>query len=112
MCLLIFAHQVCPGYPLVLAANRDEFHARETASSRFWPEHPQVLAGRDLKAGGTWMGMTRTGRFAAITNYRDPSTGFDAPRSRGELPLDFLTADCGPQTYLQEITCATENPTR
>jgi uncharacterized protein with NRDE domain len=103
MCLLIFAHQICPGYPLVLAANRDEFHGRETASSRFWPEHPQVLAGRDLKAGGTWMGMTRTGLFAAITNYRDPSASVAAPRSRGELPLDFLIGDLSPQTYLHNI---------
>jgi uncharacterized protein with NRDE domain len=103
MCLLIFAHQVCPGRPLILAANRDEFHARETASSHFWPEHPQVLAGRDLKAGGTWMGMTRGGRFAAITNYRDPSANLDAPRSRGELPLDFLIGDSGPQAYLHKV---------
>jgi uncharacterized protein with NRDE domain len=103
MCLLIFAHQTCPGYPLVLAANRDEFHGRETASSRFWTEHPEILAGRDLKAGGTWMGMTRAGRFSAITNYRDPSSSFDAPRSRGELPLDFLIGDCSPQAYLHKV---------
>ncbi len=103
MCLLIFAHQTYPGYPLVLAANRDEFHARETASSSFWAEHPQLLAGRDLKAGGTWMGMTRTGRFAAITNYRDPSASFDAPRSRGELPLNFLIGDWNPQAYLHKV---------
>ncbi len=103
MCLLIFAHKIYPGYPLVLAANRDEFHGRETASCGFWQEHPQVLAGRDLKAGGTWMGMTRGGRFAAITNYRDPSASVDAPRSRGELPLDFLIDDCGPQAYLKAV---------
>jgi uncharacterized protein with NRDE domain len=103
MCLVIFAYQTCPGYPLVLAANRDEFHARETASSRFWTEHPEILAGRDLKAGGTWMGITRAGRFAAITNYRDPPGSFDAPRSRGELPLDFLIGDCSPQAYLHGV---------
>ena len=103
MCLLIFAYQTCPGYPLVLAANRDEFHARETASSRFWAEHPEILAGRDLRAGGTWMGMTRAGGFAAITNYRDPSASLTAPRSRGELPLDFLIGDCSPQAYLRDV---------
>ncbi|MFT5710714.1 MAG: hypothetical protein ACI8QT_001413 [Halioglobus sp.] len=103
MCLVIFAHQTCPGYPLVLAANRDEFHARETDGSSFWAEHPEILAGRDLKAGGTWMGMTRTGRFAAITNYRDPSTRFNAPRSRGELPLDFLIGDSSAQAYLDNV---------
>jgi len=83
MCLLIFAHRVCPGYPLVLAANRDEFYARETAVSTFWPQQPTLLAGKDLQQGGTWMGITRQGRFAAITNYRDPAATRDAPRSRG-----------------------------
>jgi uncharacterized protein with NRDE domain len=100
MCLLIFAHRVDPRYPLVLAANRDEFHARPTAPSTFWPEHSDLLAGRDLEQGGTWMGITRTGRFAAITNYRDPARTTPAPRSRGELPLDYLTGSLDPQSYL------------
>ncbi|MEE4144675.1 MAG: NRDE family protein [Halieaceae bacterium] len=100
MCLLIFAHQADPRYRLVLAANRDEFHARPTAPSTFWPEHPDLLAGRDLEQGGTWMGITRTGRFAAITNYRDPARTSPAPRSRGELPLDYLSGDMDPQSYL------------
>jgi len=103
MCLLIFAHQVYPGYPLVLAANRDEFYARETAPSAFWPEHPNLLAGKDLQAGGTWMGVTRQGRFAAITNYRDPAATGEAPRSRGELTLDFLSGSATPSIYLSEI---------
>lgn len=100
MCLLIFAHRVDPRYRLVLAANRDEFHARPTAPSTFWPEHPDLLAGRDLEQGGTWMGITRAGRFAAITNYRDPARTSPAPRSRGELPLNYLTGDPDPQSYL------------
>ena len=103
MCLLIFAHQVYPGYPLVLAANRDEFYARETAPAAFWPEHPGVLAGKDLQAGGTWMGVTQRGRFAAITNYRDPAASGAAPRSRGELTLDFLSGDDTPPVYLAKI---------
>ena len=103
MCLLIFAHRVCPGYPLVLAANRDEFYARETAVSTFWPQQPTLLAGKDLQQGGTWMGITRQGRFAAITNYRDPAATRDAPRSRGELPLDFLTGSETPPDYLDDI---------
>ena len=103
MCLLIFAHQVYPGYPLVLAANRDEFYARETAPSAFWPEHPNMLAGKDLQAGGTWMGVTRQGRFAAITNYRDPAATGEAPRSRGELTLDFLSGSTTPPIYLGEV---------
>ncbi|MEJ2531211.1 MAG: NRDE family protein [Halioglobus sp.] len=103
MCLLIIAHQSDPRYPLVVAANRDEFHARPTAASAFWPEHPGLLAGRDLEQGGTWMGITRTGRFAAITNYRDPSRTAPAPRSRGELPLQFLTGDASPAAFLRDV---------
>lgn len=103
MCLLIFAHRVDTRYPLVLAANRDEFHARKTAASAFWPGHPGLLAGRDLEQGGTWMGVTRAGRFAAITNYRDPSRTAPAPRSRGELPLDYLIGNQHPREYLAEL---------
>lgn len=93
MCLIIFAHRVHPGYPLLLAANRDEFHARPTAPAAFWEDRPHLLAGRDLSAGGTWMGITRGGRFAAVTNYRDPGRNGAAPRSRGELPLAWLDGD-------------------
>jgi uncharacterized protein with NRDE domain len=104
MCLLIFAHRVCPSHPLVVAANRDEFHARATAESGFWTEHPDLLAGKDLEQGGTWMGVTRCGRFAAITNYRDPSRTAPAPRSRGELPLHYLTGQQPPKDYLAGIS--------
>ncbi|GAB3285118.1 NRDE family protein [Parahaliea aestuarii] len=90
MCLIIFAYRTHPRYPLLMAANRDEFHARPTAAAGFWRERPDLLAGRDLQAGGTWMGITRGGRFAAITNFRDPARSTPAPRSRGELPLDWL----------------------
>lgn len=103
MCLLIFAHQVSPHYPLLVAANRDEFHARPTAVSEFWPERPQLLAGRDLQQGGTWMGVTRSGRFAAVTNYRDPARTAPAPRSRGELPLDFLAGSQAPGEFLADV---------
>lgn len=103
MCLLIFAHQVSDEYPLLIAANRDEFHARPTAASEFWAEHPELLAGKDLEQGGTWMGVTRSGRFAAVTNYRDPARTAAAPRSRGELPLAYLTGAQGPQSYLREL---------
>ena len=103
MCLLIFAHQTATRYPLVVAANRDEFHARPTAASQFWADCPGLLAGKDLDQGGTWMGVTRDGRFAAITNYRDPSRTVAAPRSRGELPLGYLTSQRDPQTYLQGV---------
>lgn len=103
MCLIVFAWQVKPAFPLVLVANRDEFHRRPTAPSDFWPEHPDLLAGRDLEAGGTWMGVTRRGRFAAITNYRDPNRTLPAARSRGELPLAFLTGSESPAAFLQGV---------
>ena len=103
MCLLILAHQVAPTTPLVVTANRDEFHARPTAVSDFWEEQPDLLAGRDLEQGGTWMGITRNGRFAAITNYRDPARTAPSPRSRGELPLNYLAGAEGPETYLGRV---------
>jgi uncharacterized protein with NRDE domain len=103
MCLLIFAHRFRSDLPLVVSANRDEFHGRPTAPAQFWEQHPQLLAGRDLEQGGTWMGVTRDGRFAAITNYRDPSRTAPAPRSRGELPLDYLVGDRDPQDYVHDL---------
>jgi uncharacterized protein with NRDE domain len=103
MCLILVAWRVHPGFPLVVAANRDEFFARPTAAAALWPDAPQVLAGRDLDAGGTWMGVTRTGRFAALTNYRDPAQNRrDAP-SRGALVADFLTGNETPQAYLERV---------
>lgn len=103
MCLLVIAHQCASQLPLVVTANRDEFHARPTAASDFWVEHPYLLAGRDLEQGGTWMGITRQGRFAAVTNYRDPAGPPAAPRSRGDLPLDFLCGELQPQAYLNRL---------
>ncbi len=103
MCLVIFAHRCHPDYPLLLAANRDEFYARPTLPARFRPQHPGLLAGLDQQAGGTWMGITRDGRFAAITNYRDPDRSEAAPRSRGELTMDFLLGSDSPRSYLQQL---------
>lgn len=103
MCLLIFAHKMSSRYPLAIAANRDEFHARPTAASHFWPQQPELLAGQDLEQGGTWMGITRSGRFAAITNFRDPSRTAPAPRSRGELPLHYLVGAQDPENFLQSV---------
>ncbi|MBN7797048.1 NRDE family protein [Parahaliea mediterranea] len=104
MCLIILVHRAHRDYPLLLAANRDEFHARPTAGAAFWDAHPDLLAGRDLTAGGTWMGVTRQGRFAAVTNFRDPARTAPAPRSRGELPLAWLTGDArDPAACLREI---------
>lgn len=103
MCLIIFAYRSFPGYRLVLAANRDEFYNRPTRHLSYWDDAPEILAGRDLRAGGTWMGITRTGRFAAITNYREVGlTREDAP-SRGALVRDFLLGNSLPHNYLKTV---------
>jgi uncharacterized protein with NRDE domain len=96
MCLIALAYEQGP-HRLVVAANRDEFHARPTAPAAFWRDAPHVLAGRDLRGGGTWLGVTRGGRFAAITNYRDTADPPPGAPSRGHLVADFLTgaADAG-----------------
>ena len=98
MCLILVAWQVHPGHPLVVAANRDEFHARPSAPAAPWAEDPRVLGGRDLEAGGTWLGVREDGRFAAVTNVREPGAA-KGPRSRGELPRDFLLGDQPPGAF-------------
>jgi len=103
MCLILFAWQVHPVYPLILAGNRDEFYSRPTAPADFWDDHPQILAGRDLEHGGTWLGIHRSGRLAAVTNYRDGRAARRGTRSRGELVSGFLTSDLAPEEYLQEV---------
>jgi len=103
MCLILVADDVHPDYRLVVAANRDEFYDRSTAPVSWWGDEPRVLAGRDLRSGGTWLGVTRGGRFAAITNYREPDRIMaDAP-SRGGLVLASLTDDRGPARYMDEV---------
>lgn len=90
MCLIVMAWRADPEIPSLIAANRDEFHGRPTAAAHWWTDRSDILAGRDLVAGGTWIGITRSGRFAAVTNYRDPANGrADAP-SRGALVRSFL----------------------
>ena len=104
MCLIVFAYRVHPDFPLIVAANRDEFHARPTALAAWWADYPSVFAGRDLQGGGTWMGVTRAGRFAALTNARSPApkqTG-DAP-SRGLLVANFLTGEASPRGYAHTL---------
>jgi uncharacterized protein with NRDE domain len=103
MCLILFAHRVSAGYPLVFAANRDELFSRPTAPARFWDDAPHVLAGRDLRAGGTWMGVTRSGRWAAVTNYRGAVPDAGEPRSRGRLVADYLMGDQTPEGYVERL---------
>jgi uncharacterized protein with NRDE domain len=104
MCLIILAWNVRDDMPLVVAANRDEWRERPAQAAHWWPDRPDLLAGRDLKAGGTWMGVTRAGRFAAVTNFRDPSDKRSTARSRGELVTEFLAGSVSAARFLSNIS--------
>lgn len=99
MCLILVAWRAHPDYPLVVAANRDEFFARASAQAGFWTEAPDIFAGRDLEAGGTWLGISRQQRFAALTNFRDGLGARPDSPSRGALVADFLSGSMDPKTY-------------
>lgn len=103
MCLLLFSYASHPHYRLILAANRDEFYVRPTARAVFWDEAPQALAGRDLQGGGAWLGITRQGRIAALTNYRDPASLREDAPSRGGLVRDYLSGQEAPRAYLEGV---------
>jgi uncharacterized protein with NRDE domain len=92
MCLILLAFRQHPEYPLIVAANRDEFHARPAAPAAYWADRPDILAGRDLEARGTWMGVSRSGRFAAVTNFRGAREA-RAAESRGALVMRFLDGE-------------------
>lgn len=100
MCLIVVAWRARADLPLVVAANRDEWRERPAEPAHWWPDSPELLAGRDLQAGGTWMGITRAGRFAAVTNYRDPSEKRSTARSRGGLVTEFLLGGASPARFL------------
>lgn len=102
MCLILVAWQAHPKFPLVVAANRDEFHARPAREASRWAEDPRILGGRDLEAGGTWLGLGEDGRFAAVTNVREPGVP-KGPRSRGELPRDYLLGAQPPGVFAESI---------
>lgn len=103
MCLLLLSYRQHDDYPLVLAANRDEFYGRPTAPAAFWDDAEGLFAGRDLKAGGTWMGVTVEGRIAAVTNYREMGMQTaDAP-SRGGLVAGFLKGQASPREYVERL---------
>jgi uncharacterized protein with NRDE domain len=102
MCLIVFAWRPDHAQPLIVAANRDEFYARPSLPLAQWPEAPHVYAGRDLEAGGTWLGLGANGRFAALTNIRDPHRP-PGRKSRGELVAGFLTGDVSIDDYLTDV---------
>jgi uncharacterized protein with NRDE domain len=102
MCLILVAWRQHPDFSLVVAANRDELHARPAAPAAYWADHPSILAGRDLQAKGTWLAVSRSGRFASVTNYRgalDPN----AVESRGALVTRFLLGDVSPDKYVSNL---------
>jgi len=103
MCLIVLALDRHPDYRLIFAANRDEFYDRPTSPADFWDEYPHLLAGKDLKAGGTWMGITKSGRFAAITNYRDLSSIISQAPSRGEIVTAFLLGNESPEAFISAL---------
>lgn len=102
MCLIVIGWQVHPDYPLVVAANRDEFYDRPSTTIEHWPGAPHVIGGRDLEAGGTWLGITKSGRFAAVTNVREPGMPKGA-LSRGALTRNFLTSDVDARDYAARL---------
>lgn len=103
MCLIVIAAGVHPEVPLVVIANRDEYHRRASTPARPWRQAPQILAGRDLEAGGAWMGVTADGRFAAVTNVREPERHLDSAPSRGALVAGFLASELTPRQYIEDV---------
>jgi len=103
MCLLVLALRKHPRLPLIVAGNRDEFHTRPAQAAHWWPDRRNIIGGRDLQAGGSWLAMHRDGRFAAVTNYRDAHRENAGLRSRGHLITGFLDADAGVNEYLESI---------
>lgn len=103
MCLLVLAWKHHPRYRLILAGNRDEFHDRSAAPLNWWQDDPRILGGRDLKAGGTWLGVARSGRFGVVTNYRDLQAPVESAPSRGQLVPRFLTGATSPKEFLDDL---------
>ncbi|MFH2065714.1 MAG: NRDE family protein [Pseudomonadota bacterium] len=103
MCLILFSYNQHPDYLLILAANRDEFFDRPAKPLDFWEDNPSVLAGKDLVGGGTWLGITRSLRYAAITNFRDPFDRKKKAPTRGNLVRNFLCGQSSPENYIKQI---------
>jgi uncharacterized protein with NRDE domain len=106
MCLILLAVDAHADYKLILAANRDEFYVRPTAAADFWTDYPDILGGRDRMAGGTWLGISKGGKLAAITNYREGKKEKANTPSRGQLVADFLVSRGSPEAYLEGLLSA------
>jgi len=102
MCVIFFSYKQHPKYPLILLANRDEFYKRPTKKAGYWEDYPDIFAGRDMVGNGTWLGITKSGRFSAVTNYRDPKEE-KRTLSRGNLVADFLKKSMPAKDYLEQI---------
>ncbi|PVZ72397.1 NRDE family protein [Pelagibaculum spongiae] len=103
MCLIALSYQQQKGFPLVLLANRDELHQRETSRLAFWPDAPEILGGKDLEAGGSWLAINRNGRFAVLTNLRRPGQT-KGPRSRGLIIKDYLTSNLSTEAFVEQLS--------
>lgn len=103
MCLVFLSLKAHPTYKLIIATNRDEFYNRKTQPADFWSDHPDILGGRDLEAGGTWLGITKTGKISLITNYRDPKNINPKAPSRGHLVSDYLSDNIDAETFLKKL---------
>lgn len=103
MCLILFHYDPDGKHPLTVMANRDEFHGRETLRADFWRDAPHILAGRDMEKRGTWMGVTKSGRFAAVTNYRSLADMKSSGESRGDLTRQFLEQDVAAWEYAERV---------
>jgi uncharacterized protein with NRDE domain len=103
MCLVVFAWKMHPEYRLVLAANRDEFHKRPAQELHWWPDSPDILAGRDLQAGGTWLAVSKPGRFATVTNYREQLSPRPGLRSRGEIITNFVRSEAAVGKFVASL---------
>jgi len=107
MCFILLGLNAHPDYPFILAANRDEFYARPAQAAEFWQENPNIFAGRDLQAGGTWLGINRTGRIAALTNFRNPGSHDPRRESRGHIITGWLNSNESTEEYLGKLDSST-----
>ena len=103
MCIIAVSFKTHAEFPLIIAANRDEFYVRKTEVAHIWQDAPHILAGRDAEQGGTWLGVSKTGRFVAITNFRNPSLREQGTYSRGQIATDFLNSEVSAKEFAQDL---------